>query len=203
MSIKNSSPSISKSILAAHEGKHAAHLTQEVFDPGDDRPFKFSFAVLLAQFEKVEGVFISDRQLGLVFDRFGQGFFKVGLAQQGLFIGLVLDAKRQDILGPAEFAGHADVEFPLPDRPCSVHDDQMFRPADFSNQWLEFWVPRIGQSKTDACTRDSGLKNHSSLEIRFGDPWQAFQPRIFPSLDPFAVLQSCFRYPNRAQRVPG
>jgi hypothetical protein len=73
--------------------RHFARLTKELFDPGNDRPFKLSFTLLRAQFEEVEGVFIPNRQVGLIHDGIGQGLLEVGLAQHGLFIGLILDSK--------------------------------------------------------------------------------------------------------------
>jgi hypothetical protein len=41
------------------------HGPEEVFDSGDERPFQFSLAVLFAQFQKIEAVFVLHRQLGL------------------------------------------------------------------------------------------------------------------------------------------
>lgn len=40
----------------------------------------------------------------------GQGFVEVGLAEQGLFVTLVLDLVDKYVLGPAEPAGHRDVK---------------------------------------------------------------------------------------------
>ena len=52
-------------VLAPHKGEHAAHGPQKILDPSDERPFQLTLAVLLAQLQKIEGVLVLHRQLGL------------------------------------------------------------------------------------------------------------------------------------------
>ena len=52
-------------ILTAHEGKHTAHGTQKILYPGNERLFHLALAVLIAQFQKIKGIFVPHRQFGL------------------------------------------------------------------------------------------------------------------------------------------
>ena len=99
--------------LAADEGEQAAHGAQELLDAGDQRPLQLALGVLLAEFQKVEGVFVLDGQLRLGAQLGRQGLVEIGLAEQGLLVALVLDLVDQHVLGPAELCGHADVELAL------------------------------------------------------------------------------------------
>ena len=131
-------------VLASHERKEPAHLTKEMLDASDKPAFQLSFAVLFGKLQKIEGVFILDRQLRVAAGLRRDSPVKRGLVQKGLFVGLVFDLMQQDVLGPAEFARHSDVEFAFQIILAAPHDCQMFRPTDFSNQWLEFCVSRVG-----------------------------------------------------------
>ena len=134
-------------VLAAHEGEHAAHGPEEILDPGDERPLQLPLAVLLAQLQKIEGVFVLHRQLGLGAKFRRQRLVEVGLAQQGFFIALVVDLVNEDILGPAELAGHAQIEFPLQRVLAALQDGQVVAPADFSHQWCEFFESGVRLEK--------------------------------------------------------
>jgi len=52
---------------------------------------------------------------------------------------LVLDLMNEDILGPAELAGHAKIELPLQRVLAAIQDCQVVAPANFSHQWCEFF----------------------------------------------------------------
>ena len=84
-------------VLAAHEGKHAAHGPQEVFDPGDQCPFQFPFAVFLAQLQKIEGIFVLYRQFGLSAEFRCQCLIEICLAEQRLLVALIFDLVNQHI----------------------------------------------------------------------------------------------------------
>ena len=95
--------------------------------------------MFLAQFQKIEGVFVLHRQFGLGAKFRRQRLVEIGLAQQGFFIALVIDLVNEHILGPAELAGHAQIEFPLQRVLAALQDGQVVAPADFSHQWCEFF----------------------------------------------------------------
>jgi hypothetical protein len=52
--------------------------------------FKFAFRVIVGQVQKIEGVLILYRKDGLFSYAFGKGSIIIGLAQQVLFIGLIV-----------------------------------------------------------------------------------------------------------------
>jgi hypothetical protein len=54
-------------------------------------------------------------------------------------------AMDEDVLGPAELLCHPDVELALERILALAKYGQMLGPTDFSNQWLEFFVPMIGK----------------------------------------------------------
>ena len=47
--------------------------------------------MLFTQFEEVKGIFVFNRQFGLIADFFGNSLIKICLIQQGIFIGVGLD----------------------------------------------------------------------------------------------------------------
>ena len=69
--------------------------------------------MFLAQFQKIERVFILHGKFGLRPLCGCQCLVKVGLSQQGFLVTLIFDLVDQHILGPAEFPGQANIEFAL------------------------------------------------------------------------------------------
>ena len=112
-------------VLAAHKGEHAAHGAQEILDPGNQRAFQFPLTVCLAEFQKIEGVGVFQRQFGLVAKLGRQRTIEVGLTQQRFFIALVFDLMDKHIPGPAESAGHADVELAFQRIFALIHNDKV------------------------------------------------------------------------------
>ena len=125
--------------LAADEGEEATHGAQELFDAAHQRALQLAFGMLLAEFEKVEGILILDGQLCLGAQLGRQGLVEIGLAEQGLLIALVLDLVDQHVLGPAELLRHADVELAFKRIFASFQNDKVMAPSDFSHQWCEFF----------------------------------------------------------------
>jgi hypothetical protein len=51
----------------------------------------------------------------------------------------------QHILGPTEFAGHTQVEFPLQGVFATLQYHQIVAPANLCNQWLHPWIIAVEQ----------------------------------------------------------
>jgi hypothetical protein len=67
--------------------------------------------VRLAEFEKIERIFVHNRKLGLSAKCRSEGAIKIGLAEKGFLVALVFDLMGEGRFCPAEFGGHAEVKF--------------------------------------------------------------------------------------------
>jgi SAM-dependent methyltransferase len=130
--------------LASDDGEHAAHRAQEVFDAGKDGALEFALGMFFAQIQEVEGVVILYRQLGLATRGLGQRAVEVGLVVQEALVGVRVQLVAQHGLRPAESHRCPQVELALQRALAAPKDHPVLRPANFSNQWLEFWRPIIG-----------------------------------------------------------
>ena len=126
-------------VLTPHEGEPPTHLDEEFLNTGHDRPFQFSFVMFLAKFEEAKGVFILHRQLGLMAVLLRNNLVEVGLVEERLLVGLVLDLVDEHVLRPPELAGHADVELPFKGVLALLQNGEIMAPAYFSHQWCEFF----------------------------------------------------------------
>ena len=137
-----------QAVLAPHECKHATHGAEEDLDLSNQRPLQFPFGVLLAEFQEIERIFVLHCQFGLIPNTGGHGTIEVGLAEQRLLVGLVLNLVRQHVLGPPELAGHANVELALQWILALLQNHEIVRPTYFSHQWCEFCRIRVcGEEK--------------------------------------------------------
>ena len=154
-----------------------------VLDPGDERPLQLPLAVFLAQLQKIEGVFVLHRQLGLGAKFRRQRLVEVGLAEQGFFIALVVDLVNEDILGPAELAGHAQIEFPLQRVLAALQDGQVVAPADFSHQWCEFFESGVRLEKSLHPPEVGGRETAHAGKLRPQIGGELFHHRLAPTLN--------------------
>jgi hypothetical protein len=67
----------------------------------------------ITEFEKVECVFVFNGKFGLLTNFGGEGAIEIGLVEQCLLIGLVLNLVNQDVLCPTEFPCHSQVKLSL------------------------------------------------------------------------------------------
>ena len=87
-----------------------------------------------------------------------------------VFVALIVDLMNEDVLGPAEFAGHAHIEFPLQRILAAFQNGQVMTPADFSHQWCDFFKaavrlkkdlhpPEVGGRESEATEKSQPLKD--------------------------------------------
>jgi len=126
-------------VLAADEGEGPAHLRQEAAEVLDDGAFQLALGVFFGQIEEIKGVFILHGQHGLVPDLGSERLAETGLVEEVFLVALVIDLVLEDGLGPAKTGGGAEVELALEVVFAAVHDDYVFGPANFCNQWLQNW----------------------------------------------------------------
>ena len=129
--------------------------------------------MLFAQFKEVKGILVLHRQLRLCTQRGREGPVEVGLAKQRFLVALVIDLVDEHILGPAELACHAQVEFTFLRVLATLQDDEVVRPADLCNQRLHFHIVAVEQKKFPHVEHVSTGK---STHTRKGVPQVICQP---------------------------
>lgn len=67
--------------LASHEGEHATHGPEKVFNAGHEGALQTALAVLLTQLQEVEQVFVFHGEAGLCAPCRGQWLVNIGLPQ--------------------------------------------------------------------------------------------------------------------------
>jgi len=125
--------------LAADKSEHASHSAEEILDAADQGTLQLALRMLVAQLQKIEGVFVPDSKPGPGAQCRAQRRIEICLTQQAFFVTLIFDLVDENVFRPAEFPGHANVEFALQEIFAAGHDDQIMAPCNFSNQRLEFW----------------------------------------------------------------
>lgn len=66
-------------ILATHEGEHPAHGPQEILYTGDERPFQFTLAMLMAKFQEIESILVQHSKSCLGAECWSKELIEVGL----------------------------------------------------------------------------------------------------------------------------
>ena len=94
------------------------------------------------------GLTRTNLQFGLCAQSRRQRLVEVGLPQQRFLVTLVLDLVNEYVLGPAELAGHAKVEFALQGIGTTLHERYIVTTTSFSHQWCEFFKAPAGLEET-------------------------------------------------------
>jgi hypothetical protein len=91
---------------------------------------------------------------------------EVGLVQESLVIGAVLDLVHEHVAGPSEALRRPDVEFPFRRVLALFQDYHIVRPGDFSRQRCEFFIVAVGLMKQLHSPEVSGGETGSARKFR-------------------------------------
>jgi hypothetical protein len=83
---------------------------------------------------------ILDRQHGLRLDGFRHCGVKVGLSFEILRVTVIVELVLQHIFRPTETGSRTQVKLSFQFILATRHNQQIFSPTNFCNQWLQFWL---------------------------------------------------------------
>ena len=126
-------------MLVAYESKSSSQFRKKTAEVANKCFFKLAFAVFFRQFKKVKAVMVFNRKRGLSLDRLRESLIKVRLIKQVFLVALVVDLVLQDGFRPPKASRRPQIELTLQGVFAARKNNEIFRPADFCNQWLQFW----------------------------------------------------------------